>query len=81
MSDLAVKIALLQDQLLLIVAVSCMMVGFGIKMALFPLHGWRSRQLILAHEAADPMIAGIMIKIPAYAMIRFFTAFLKNRTS
>lgn len=79
MSDLAVKIALVQDQLLLIAAVSCMMVGFGIKMALFPLHGWQPAAHSYAHEAADPMIAGIMIKIPAYAMIRFFYCIFKEQ--
>ena len=42
------------------------------KMALFPLHGWQPAAHSYAHPAADPMIAGVMIKIPAYAMFRFF---------
>ncbi len=79
MSDLAVKVAMVQDRLLLIAAISCMMVGFGIKMALFPLHGWQPAAHSYAHEAADPMIAGIMIKIPAYAMIRFFYCVFKGQ--
>ncbi len=46
--------------------------GFGIKMALFPLHGWQPAAYTEAHPGAAPMIAGVMGKVPAYAMLRFF---------
>ena len=72
MADLAVKIADIQDSPLIIISVACMIVGLGIKMALFPLHGWQPGAHSYAHPAADPMIAAIMIKVPAYAMLRFF---------
>lgn len=72
MADLAVKLRSLSDSPLVILAAACLVVGFGIKMALFPLHGWQPAAHSYAHLAADPMIAGIMIKIPAYAMLRFF---------
>lgn len=72
MTDLAQKLVGLEDSPLVILAVACLIVGFGIKMALFPLHGWQPAAHSYAHPAADPMIAGIMIKIPAYAMLRFF---------
>jgi len=72
MADLAIRIAPIGATPLVIMAVSCLIIGFGIKMALFPLHNWQPAAHSYAHPAADPMIAGIMIKIPAYAMLRFF---------
>lgn len=63
----------------MILAIGCMIVGFVIKMALFPFHGWQPAAHSYAHEGADPMIAGIMIKIPAYAMIRFFYGIFKGQ--
>jgi len=72
MADLSAKLYLLEESPLVIIAAGCMIVGFGIKMALFPLHGWQPAAHSYAHPAADPMIAGIMIKVPAYGMLRFF---------
>ncbi len=72
MADLATRLAQLQDSPLVYMASACIIVGFGIKMALFPLHGWQPAAHSYAHPGADPMIAGVMIKVPAYAMIRFF---------
>ena len=72
MADLAVRLGNLQSDHLIILSAACMIVGFGIKMALFPLHGWQPAAHSYAHPAADPMIAGIMIKVPAYGMLRFF---------
>lgn len=54
------------------VAMVFFVVGFGIKMALFPLHGWQPAAYTNAHPGAAPVIAGIMGKVPAYAMLRFF---------
>ena len=72
MHDLTIRLETLQNSPLVILSVACMIVGFGIKMALFPLHGWQPAAHSYAHPAADPMIAGVMIKVPAYAMLRFF---------
>lgn len=79
MEDLSRSVAELGESPLIIFAVACMIIGFGIKMALFPLHGWQPAAHSYAHPGADPMIAGIMIKVPAYAMLRFFFfVFLEN---
>ncbi len=78
MADLAEKLVDMQSSPIVIVAIASMMVGFGIKMALFPLHQWQPAAHSYAHESADPMIAGIMIKVPAYAMIRFFYCIMQN---
>lgn len=72
MSDLAARLQTAQNMALPALACACLMVGFGIKMALFPFHTWQPAAHSYAHPAADPMIAGVMIKIPAYAMFRFF---------
>lgn len=79
MTDLTLRLNGNMDSPLVILAIGCMIVGFGIKMALFPFHGWQPAAHSYAHEGADPMIAGIMIKIPAYAMIRFFYGIFKGQ--
>lgn len=79
MADLTLRLNGNMDSPLVILAIGCMIVGFGIKMALFPFHGWQPAAHSYAHEGADPMIAGIMIKIPAYAMIRFFYGIFKGQ--
>lgn len=79
MADLTLRLNGNMDSPLVILAIGCMIVGFSIKMALFPFHGWQPAAHSYAHEGADPMIAGIMIKIPAYAMIRFFYGIFKGQ--
>ncbi len=54
------------------IAMIFFVIGFGIKMALFPLHGWQPDAYTNAHPGAAPLISGVMGKIPAYAMMRFF---------
>ena len=47
-----------------------LLIGFGVKMPIFPLHGW----LPLAHvEAPSPvsiLLSGILLKMGAYGLIR-----------
>lgn len=71
MADLAVRVAEHLNSPLFAMAVACFVVGFGIKMALFPLHGWQPDAYTYAHPASAALIAGIMSKVPSYAMIRF----------
>ncbi len=71
MADMAARVAPQLDSPLFAGAVACFVIGFGIKMALFPLHGWQPDSYTYAHPAAAPFIAGVMSKIPAYAIIRF----------
>ena len=54
------------------IAMAFFVIGFGIKMALFPLHGWQPEAYTNAHPGASPIITGVMGKIPAYAMLRYF---------
>ncbi|NLT94348.1 MAG: monovalent cation/H+ antiporter subunit D family protein [Clostridia bacterium] len=72
MVDLAERLLPLLDSRVVIVAIVMIMLGFGIKMAAFPLHGWQPDAYTYSHPAATPLIAGVMGKVPAYAALRFF---------
>ena len=56
----------------MLLALCCFIPAFGIKMALFPFHGWQPSAYAHAETAARPLIAGAMGKIPAVAMFRYF---------
>lgn len=71
MADLAQRIVPNIHSPLFAMAVACFLIGFGIKMALFPLHGWQPDAYTYAHPGAAAFIAGLMSKVPAYALIRF----------
>jgi multicomponent Na+:H+ antiporter subunit D len=71
MADMAVRAAEFLHYPLFALAVACFVIGFGIKMALFPLHGWQPDAYNYAHPGSAAFIAGCMSKVPAYAMIRF----------
>ena len=71
MADLAQRVVPHLNSPLFAIAVACFIIGFGIKMALFPLHGWQPDAFSFAHPGAAAFIAGCMSKAPAYALIRF----------
>lgn len=72
MGDLAVRVQPLMDSPAVIVAVSMILVGMGIKMALFPMHGWLPDSYTYAPPHAISFISGVMTKVAAYAMFRYF---------
>jgi len=72
MADLADKLPGLVDSPAVIIAIAMLVIGLGIKMALFPLHGWQPDAYTYSHPAATALIAGVMAKVPAYAALRFF---------
>ena len=47
-----------------------MFVGLGIKMALFPLHGWLPGAYTRAPDAVSPLLASLMTKVALYAWVR-----------
>lgn len=55
----------------MLLAMVLFVASFGIKMALFPFHGWQPAAYTHADTSARPLIAGAMGKIPAYAMFRY----------
>ncbi len=70
MADVATRLVGLGDSPTVIAAAVLIVVGLGIKMALFPLHVW----LPDAHSYAPPsvaaLLAAIQVKAAAYALIR-----------
>lgn len=53
-----------------LVALVLMVVGLGVKMALFPLHGWLADAYSYASSTATALIAPIGTKVAAYVLIR-----------
>ena len=45
-------------------------IGLGIKMALFPLHGWLPGAYTRAPDAVSPMLAALMTKVALYGFVR-----------
>ncbi len=72
MADIAERIQPFVHTPLFAFAVACFLVAFGIKMALFPLHGWQPDAYTYSHPGAAGLISGCMSKVPAYAMLRYF---------
>lgn len=56
----------------MLVSMSFLTIAFGIKMALFPFHGWQPSAYAHAEPGTRPLITGVMSKVPALAMFRFF---------
>jgi NADH-quinone oxidoreductase subunit M len=69
MTDLATAGRLLPEHTQVLIFLG-LLIGFGVKMPIFPLHGW----LPLAHvEAPSPvsiLLSGILLKMGAYGLIR-----------
>lgn len=56
----------------MLVSMCFLIPAFGIKMALFPFHGWQPSAYTHAEPGSRPLITGVMGKIPALAMFRYF---------
>ncbi|MEQ1636168.1 MAG: NADH-quinone oxidoreductase subunit M [Methylococcales bacterium] len=46
------------------------LIGFGVKMALFPLHGWLPLVHVAAPMPVDIVLSGILLKMGAYGLLR-----------
>ena len=55
----------------MLVAMICFVICFGIKLAHFPFHGWQPSVHTYADAGSKPIIAGVMFKVPGYAMFRY----------
>lgn len=71
MADMGVLISEHLDSPNVILALAMLIIAFGTKMALFPLHGWQPDAYTYSHPAAAPLISGVMSKVPALAMFRY----------
>ncbi|WP_216829003.1 Na+/H+ antiporter subunit D [Alkalihalobacterium elongatum] len=73
MADLAVKVALLEQQGVLNVIAILFLIVFGMKGALFPLYFWLPRSYYGPPAAIAALFGGLLTKVGMYAIIRTFT--------
>lgn len=71
MADMAELLNGGQHDQTMLLAICFLIAAFGIKMALFPFHGWQPSAYAYSEAGAAPLITGVMGKIPAYAMFRY----------
>jgi multicomponent Na+:H+ antiporter subunit D len=70
MADMRAILPVLGARPEVIVALTFMVLGFGVKMALFPLHGWLPDAYTYAPTATSSLIAPIGTKVGAYGLLR-----------
>jgi multicomponent Na+:H+ antiporter subunit D len=70
MADLAQRVPEMMTSKAVIVGLSFMFIGLGIKMALMPLHGWLPDAYTLAPSAVSPILASLLTKVSLLAWIR-----------
>lgn len=76
MADLAARIPDLQDSRTLQTAFAFLVVGIGLKLAMFPLHLWLPNAYTYAPSVVSAFLAATATKVAVYAMLRFlFTVF------
>jgi len=71
MADMQSLLPDIYDNTVVLAALAFFMVGFSIKVGLFPLHAWLPDAYTHAPSTASALIAGLMTKVGVYAMIRF----------
>ena len=72
MADVAQLLPAIHDSPAIIAAVTLIVVGMGIKMALFPLHVWLPDAHSHAPSVIAAILASIQIEVAAYVLIRMF---------
>jgi len=76
MADLSKLLPPLYHSKVLIAGFSFLLVGIGIKMALFPVHTWLPDSYTLAPSSVSALLAPLFTKVGAYVLIRvMFTIF------
>ena len=76
MADLAVRISSIGESRTLQAAFTFLLVGFGLKLAMFPLHLWLPNAYAFAPSAVSAFIGSTATKVAIYALLRFlFTIF------
>jgi multicomponent Na+:H+ antiporter subunit D len=72
MADTAAILQTMLDRPVVLMALGLMTLGMGIKMALFPLHGWLPDAYTYAPSTSSAIIAPTGTKVAAYVIIRIF---------
>ncbi|MCP5074430.1 MAG: monovalent cation/H+ antiporter subunit D family protein [Rhodobacteraceae bacterium] len=71
MADLADRIALLEDNRTVQAAFGFIVVGIGLKVAMFPLHLWLPNAYVYAPSAVTAFLAATATKAAVYVLLRF----------
>jgi multicomponent Na+:H+ antiporter subunit D len=79
--DMANQLALLGPNRTVLVAMACLGVGIGIKLAVFPLHIWLPNAYTYAPAVVTAFLAATATKVAYYVLVRFaFSVFRINVT-
>jgi multicomponent Na+:H+ antiporter subunit D len=70
MQDLAGILPFIKDSPTILISLILIVIGFAIKMAIFPMHGWLPDSYTYAPDSTSSLIAPIGTKVGAYAMMR-----------
>jgi multicomponent Na+:H+ antiporter subunit D len=73
LADIAVKMAAVENKMIVRIAAIVFMVGFGIKSAIFPLYFWLPASYHTPPSPVSALFGGLLTKVGIYAMIRLFT--------
>lgn len=75
MADLALKLSLAENNVLMNTSAVLFFVAFSIKAAVFPFFFWLPASYHTPPVAITALFAGLLTKVGVYAMIRFYTLF------
>lgn len=75
MADLALKMSLAENNILLNTSAVLFFVAFSIKSAIFPFFFWLPASYHTPPVAITALFAGLLTKVGVYSMIRFYTLF------
>lgn len=79
--DLANQLAVVGPNRTVLIAMACLAVGIGIKLALFPLHIWLPNAYTYAPAVVTAFLAATATKVAYYVLLRFaFSVFRINLT-
>ncbi|QGT99425.1 Na(+) H(+) antiporter subunit D [Candidatus Syntrophocurvum alkaliphilum] len=73
LADIAVKVAVLEQQGVINVIAILLLIVFGLKGALFPLYFWLPKSYYGPPSAIAALFGGLLTKVGIYAIIRVFT--------
>ncbi|MBZ4686680.1 MAG: dehydrogenase (quinone) [Clostridiales bacterium] len=70
MADMAGRIQELMSSPAVLIGIAMIVVGMGLKAAVFPMHGWLPDAYTYAPPQVTAFIAGVMTKVSAYVLFR-----------
>ena len=73
MADIAIRLAELGPDVRVSAVAMLFLVAFGLKAALFPLFFWLPASYHTPHIAVSAIFSGLLTKVGAYVMVRYFT--------